>query len=412
MKRIVMFINGIETQGYFSMRLGKHFQKMGYDVFYYDYWEEERSFRDLKRFVRHGDTVMITFNFHGLEEGEVFYKEDGSIYWEEEDIPCFNIVLDHPLYYHKMLKRLPEKYYQISIDRYHKIYMEKYWSGVALGPFLPLAGTALVEKESLIPIKERPIDLIITGNYAPPETFRKYIERIDEEYTRFYMGMIEDLKCHSEKTIEQVAESHLYREIPNATKEEIRETIGNLSFIDLYVRFWLRGETIRQLAENGFRVHTCGKGWDLLECSRHENIIEHGSMNSEECLKMLGKSKVSVNVMPWFKDGAHDRIFNSQLNGAVCLSDASLYLREIFRDGKDILFFRQEETENIPMMTEQLFKHQDIMEGIAEEGYRTAQNGHTWEDYAERLMEYVEDTSGTDTTIWRGYEPFTKKLRI
>lgn len=391
MERIVMFINGIETQGYFSMQLGKYFQNMGYDVFYYDYWEEERSFRRLKEFIRYGNTVMVTFNFHGLEEGEVFYKEDGSIFWEEEDIPCFNIVLDHPLYYHRMLQKLPEKYYQISIDRYHKSYMEKYWPEIVLGPFLPLAGTGLVKKEDFIPIEKRPIDFIITGNYAPPETFQKYIERIDEEYTRFYMGMIDDLKCHPEKTIEQVAESHLQREIPDVTKEEIKETMGNLSFIDLYVRFWLRGEVIKRLAGYGFNVHTCGKGWDLLECSGHGNIIEHGSMNSEECLRMLGKSKVSVNVMPWFKDGAHDRIFNSQLNGAVCISDDSLYLREIFTDDKDILFFSQRETEKIPAIAERLFKEPDKMQEIAEAGYRTAKSGHTWEDYAGQLIEYMKD---------------------
>lgn len=392
-KKIVMFINGIETQGYFSKQLGKYFTNMGYSVFYYDYWEEERSFQSLKKFVSHGDTVMITFNFHGLEEGEVFYNDDGSIFWEKEDIPCYNIVLDHPLYYHKMLKKLPKKYYQISIDRYHKSYMEKYWGGIMMGPFLPLAGTRLAKKEKLTAFQERPIDLIITGNYAPPKTFQKYIERIDEEYTKFYMGMIEDLKCHSDKTIEQVAESHLMREIPNVTKEEIKETMASLSFIDLYVRFWLRGEVIRQLAESGFKVHTCGKGWDLLECRRHENIIEHGSMDSEGCLRMLAKSKISINVMPWFKDGAHDRIFNSQLNGAVCISDDSLYLREIFTDGKDILFFRQGETEKIPALVENLLADQNKTEQIAEEGYCTAINGHTWEDYARQLMQYIYKTA-------------------
>ncbi len=390
MKKIVMFINGIETQGYFSIQMGKAFASMGKQIFYYDYWEEEISFRKLRDFIEPGNTMMITFNFHGLEEDEKFYGKDGGIFWDIYDIPCFNIVVDHPMYYHKFLKKLPQKYFQISIDRYHESYMKKYWNEITLGPFLPLAGTRLHPEKPLLPIKERPIDIIITGNYTPPETFNKYIGRIDEEYTRFYMDMIRDLQDNSEKTIEQMAEEHLRNEIPGVTEEEIRETMGNLTFIDLYVRFWLRGEVIRQLADSGLQVHTCGKGWNLLNCRHPENIIEHGGMDSEGCLKMLEKSKISVNVMPWFKDGAHDRIFNSQLNGAVCISDSSIYLREIFTDGKDILFYGQNNTEGVPGMVRELLADEDRMQRIAEAGYRTAANGHTWETYAKLLLAFVD----------------------
>lgn len=389
MQKIVMFINGIETQGYFSMQMGKAFTSMGIQVFYYDYWEEEVCFRKLQDFIEPGNTIMITFNFHGLEEGEKFYEKDGSIFWDTYDIPCFNIVVDHPMYYQKFFDKLPRKYYQISIDRYHESYMKKYWEKIALGPFLPLAGTRFHPEKPFLPIKERPIDIIITGNYTPPDTFRKYIERIDEEYTRFYMDMIRDLQENPQKTIEQMAEEHLRKEIPEVTGDEIRETMGNLTFIDLYVRFWLRGEVIRQLADSGLQVHTCGKGWNLLECQHPENIIEHGGMDSEGCLKMLQKSKISINVMPWFKDGAHDRIFNSQLNGAVCISDSSIYLREIFTDGKDILFYGQNETEKISEMVRELLLDEDRMQRIADEGYKIAADGHTWEKYAKLLLAFV-----------------------
>lgn len=372
------------------MQLGKTFETLGKEIFYYDYWEEESCFRKLKDFAEPGNTMMITFNFHGLEEGERFYGKDGSIFWDKYDIPCFNIVVDHPLYYHKMLKKLPEKYYQISIDRYHEKYMKKYWKDIALGPFLPLAGTRLHPEKPFLPIKDRPIDIIITGNYTPPKTFRKYIERIDEEYTKFYMDMIRDLWENPELTIEQMAEAHIKQEIPEAAEAEIRETMGNLSFIDLYVRFWLRGEVIRQLADSGLQVHTCGKGWNLLECGHPENIVEHGGMDSAGCLAMLEKSKISVNVMPWFKDGAHDRIFNSQLNGAVCISDSSIYLREIFTDGQDILFYGQQETGKIPERVRELLADGERMQRIADEGFKTAANGHTWEDYAKLLLAFAD----------------------
>lgn len=387
-EKVVMFINGIETQGYFSMQIGKALKKAGKSIFYYDYWEEEKSFEELQKFIEPEKTIMITFNFHGLEEGEVFYNKNGTIFWDIYHIPCFNIVVDHPLYYHKFLQKLPEQYYQISIDRYHEKYMKKYWENVALGPFLPLAGTKIAGTDR-IPIEKRPIDVIITGNYTPPETFQKYIERIDEEYTRFYMEIINDLLENEDKTIEQAAEEHLQNEIPGITHEEIRETIGNLTFIDLYVRFFLRGEVIRQLADSGIAVHTCGKGWELLKCEHHENIIEHGGMDSAQCLEMIAKSKISINVMPWFKDGAHDRIYNSLLNGAICISDGSIYLREHFTDRMDICFYKQTETEKIPELVKTLLADEKRMQNMADAGYQNAVNGHTWENYAQRLLAFA-----------------------
>lgn len=60
-----------------------------------------------------------------------------------------------------------------------------------------------------------------------------------------------------------------------------------------------------------------------------------------------------MNVMPWFKDGAHDRVFNSMLNGAVCFTDWSRYLTENLRDGEDIFFYELDALECLPDMVQE-----------------------------------------------------------
>ena len=65
----------------------------------------------------------------------------------------------------------------------------------------------------------------------------------------------------------------------------------------------------------------------------------HGGDNSQKCHDMLSQSKISLNVMPWFKNGIHDRIFNSCLNGAVSLSDSSIYIDELFTDRQNIILY-------------------------------------------------------------------------
>ena len=117
MKRIVMFSGGVETLTYFSKEMAKEFEKKGYAVFFYDLNNEKKDSRRLRKFIRTGETVMITFNFQGLEKEPGVYAEREGYIWDEYRIPCYNIAADHPYYYHDRLQDLPERYYHISIDR-------------------------------------------------------------------------------------------------------------------------------------------------------------------------------------------------------------------------------------------------------------------------------------------------------
>jgi spore maturation protein CgeB len=109
----------------------------------------------------------------------------------------------------------------------------------------------------------------------------------------------------------------------------------------------------------------------------------------EEGLALMGKSKIVLNQMAWFKDGASERIFNAMLQGAVSVTDDSLYLREILKDGEDVVFYSLSELERLPVLVSDLLRHPDRMRQIADAGYRTAKEGHTWEHRAGQLAEMM-----------------------
>ena len=140
-------------------------------------------------------------------------------------------------------------------------------------------------------------------------------------------------------TIDEAAEKHLREEFNDLTDEQLCNCMPGMMYADLNVRFHYRELAIRALVDSGLKVNTYGEGYNYIVCEHPENIIQHGSANSQQCLDNISQAKISLNVMPWFKKGAHDRVFNSCLNGAVCLTDSSSYLDEIFTDGKDILFY-------------------------------------------------------------------------
>ena len=95
--------------------------------------------------------------------------------------------------------------------------------------------------------------------------------------------------------------------------------------------------------------------------------------------------------MPWFKDGAHDRVFNTLLNGAVLLSDDSIYLREILRDGENCILYNLENIEGMPERVKALLADEDRMQQMADRGYEMAKCAHIWAHRADFLSELIEE---------------------
>lgn len=391
MKKIIFFTGGVETLDFFSLQLAKAFDTMGHKIYIFDQLKEEESYQKLLCFYEEENTVMISFNFSGIRGDEIFIDEEGNLFWDTHPIPCYNIIVDHPFYYHELIRRRPKLYHQICIDRDHVSYMKRFFPEVSMEAFMPSAGTILEPSSNYIPIEDRPFDIIFTGNYTTPHTFDKHITRIDDEYTAFYHSIINALISDTGQPMEQVFEAFLNKELGELSEEELMLCMENMLFIDLYVRFYFRGQVIRTLVDHGFKVHVFGKGWDLLECEHPENLIDGGSLDSYECLQKISQAKISLNVMPWFKDGAHDRIFNSMLNGALCLSDSSIYLDEELQDGVEIQFYSLSELERLPSIVGTLLDHPDRMKKIIEAGYQKAASEHTWDHRAmilEQLLEY------------------------
>lgn len=394
MKKLLFFTGDIETQGYFSLQIAEAMRALGHETFLFDLSRPHASAEKFFRFFERDNTALINFNFHGMSGEAYFVDEEGQSMWDALHIPSYNIVVDHPMYYHHFLETVPGNYCHISIDKNHEAYMRRFFPEIQNGPFLPLAGTKLHPGKAGVPMEKRRYDVAMVGNYCKPSTFDKYIERIDEEYTAFYHGMIDDLLAKPWQTVEEVAEAHLLREVGEVPQEEFKKAMAALTFIDLYVRYTFRGRAVQELVDAGIPVHVFGDGWELLSCKKPEQLKIMTNLDSAGCLKMLCRTKLSLNVMPWFKNGAHDRIFNSMLNGAVCLTDSSLYLDEILNDGVDCALYSLADMGRLSEIAAGLLADAERMQEIAAGGYALAQAGHTWAHRAQTLHEVIEGGGG------------------
>ncbi|MCR5418517.1 MAG: glycosyltransferase [Lachnospiraceae bacterium] len=405
MKKIILFEGDIETQGYFSRQMARTLKQLGHEVLLYDLSKPWSSSSKLLRFIERGNTVVLAFNFHGMCQEAQFIDEERQVYiWDDLEIPCFNILADHPYYYYKLLAQRPRRYVQLSIDKGHEAFMKRFFPEIKLGLFLPLAGTDLAtavrdghENEQtrltggkIPPIDERPVDLIFTGNYASPKRFEKYITRLDEEYTAFYYEMIHDLLAHPDRTVEEVVEHYLRREIEDLSEEDLKETMQNITFIDLYVRYHIRGEMIRALTDGGIVVHVYGDKWNELKLSRPENLIDGDSVYSVECLEKIAQSKISLNILPWFRGGPHDRIFNSMLCKSVCLTDSNPWLEHFLRDGENCRIYSPACPDRLPEIVREILSDPAGMQRMADAGYESAAQ-QTWDARMRSFSNWLEN---------------------
>ena len=404
--RIVLMTGGVETLTYFSKELGNVFEEKGYKVFYYDLKELETCFSRLKRFLKPKETVLITFNHIGLSQEDLLYRPQQGYIWEQFQIPVYNILVDHPLYYHNHLSHPIKNYHYIGIDKKHIQYVENYYLDVKVCGFLPLAGMRMPEKRPEKQPEEQPekqpeeqkeeqkekreIPVLFTGNYQAPEKFNTYIERIDEEYTQFYHKIIDRALAESEKTLEEVAKECCLDEMGTIYDKDFAEVLTHMNFIDLYVRNVRRGNVVRTLLDAEVSVEAVGDGWEKLESKHPELLKIHPQTDTRTCLELMQQAKISLNVMPEFKDGAHDRIFSSILNGAVSVSDDSRYLRECLPEGVGICYYDRNHLEELPEIVKHLLAVPKEREEIVLKGKAEVEKKHTWRQRAEQLIEWIE----------------------
>lgn len=414
-RRIYLIIGSTETLGYFSKQIGAAFSDMGEDVFYWDMTHPSLS-RSSFEAVNHNDGVqeiLITFNFLGLcGEGQCS-NGIGNI-WDQYNIEKLVILVDSPTYYYRQMASHMQNLHLVCIDKYHSEHVLKWHPEYGEPAFLPLAGNLLlddyftgagfvngIDRKDSINVspriydypnrshKERSIDVLFTGNYVSLDSIQPSLNKAGPEYIEFLYDIAEELIKHPEKPLERTLLTRLQEEFQDEEEDMFPEAMFHMVFVDLYVRTYFRGNAIRTLANNGIKVHCVGMDWDKLEVNKPENVIHTGrALTSVECARAMNDSRISFNIMPWFKAGAHDRIFTSMLAGCATVTDGSEYLNQILTPWYDHAPFELGNDDSLLNAFDKLLSDESYTQEVANCGrHFVKKNNHTWESYAKSLNE-------------------------
>lgn len=387
--KVVFIKHAVETLGYFSEQMAETFRREGFAICFVDYEDLYESLEQVQRFIEPGRTLLVTFNYIGLSGEELFEGEGGKTIWESHGLLIFNILVDHPMYFHSKLVKEHANMQLFCVDREHVAYLRRFYPA-RRADFLPLAGN-LLQGAEVIPYEKRQYDLIFTANYVPLAAFRERMRAQGEEYRIFYERIAEDLLENPTCSVDAVIERHITEELGRVSPEELRGAMAGCAFLDMYARSYLRGEIVRGLAEHGVKVHLFGADWDKLPCAKPENLICNGKMiSSAACARVTGDARMALNVLPWFRDGAHDRIFTAMLQKTLVVTDSNGYLEETFEAGRDMLCYQPKEPGQLAELIQEYLADPKAAEEIAERGYEKAVAHHTWENRAQTLLQLID----------------------
>lgn len=389
--KIVLIRNAVETLGYFSTQIGRELKRMGAEIYWIDFERIYESLEGLGRFVNGEGAALLTFNFIGLSGEEIFSAEPGAggaprTVWERYGMRYVNILVDHPMYFHTKLLRAPAGMRLFCIDREHVRYVRRFYPGIR-AEFLPVAGNELLPDMPPLPFEKRRYDLVFTANYVCFDDLAARLAVQGPEYEIFYRGILDDLIAGPDQSVDAVMERHIAEELGECSDADKRSAMAGMAVIDLCVRAYFRERIIQELLDADLTVHVFGADWERMPCKKPWNLIANGGqVDSAACVQAVREARLSLNVMPWFKDGAHDRVFTAMLQGTAALTDDSRYLREEFTDGKELVFYALSSVAPLPGLVYDLLRDEERLERIAMEGYRAAGKRHTWGERARMLF--------------------------
>lgn len=391
--RIVLFYSGVESFNYFTDQLNQELQQRNCETFILDLnnppANNPHSYAFFEKYIQSKVDAALCFDGFGLKDS-LFID-----LWNELHTVTVNILMDHPLRFHTTMERHPKKYIQFCCDRNHVDYVKRYFSNeVARVAFMPHAGTLPVT-EKVIPFSKRKYDILFTGTYYRPKEQWKKINQWfpqGEFMNQFYQVMAEHMYDNHTLTAEQAALDTI-EQFGMQVSEQQKKTIFRCSEpLDWMMRLHQRERVVQVLAEAGFELWLLGRGWEnhpsagLLNVHRIDDRIPFA-----QTLPYMADAKICLNVMPWFKSGTHDRIFNTFLQHSLPLTDPSSWIEENYVPGEEIAFYHLDHLEELPAITEHFLNAEDVSQDMIEKGYEKTRKHYTWKNCVDQILSAIAE---------------------
>lgn len=424
-RKIIIFKGIIDSLDAFAKELGAGFEKEGCDVLLVDvndlHYFQDDLFNRIDEYAACEDTIVIFFNSIGMLMDGI----DGGNYWNRSGVICFDILADPPFFYHSAIESDIKNVTFICVDEEQSDYINRYYGKesdyykrngrVRMSLYMPLAGVVsdtYMERDlqnnrnkddvdrgisydfditAIEAFNNRKYDVIFTGSIRDYEDIDTQIYNLDDSLQDMWdivLGYIcEDTSLTIERAIRKCMSDYSLR----LTDEHVHQIILLFKKMDSVIRAMHRQRVITAIADGGIKIDVFGDGWDFLKNKliHPENLCIHECVSYEESVNIAAQAKISVNVMPWFKTGFHDRIATAMLNGCVSVTDSSSYIDDNYSDGENIVIYKLDNLSELAGNIRTLLENKDnITYKLAMAGKKKAVQADTWHERAKWFLSY------------------------
>lgn len=365
---------------YFSDSVAKELRALGHQVEIFSAAKE--SLENMERFVGQHFDGILDFN----SDLPKVKMDDDTYFLDHIDAPFYDVILDHPLYHHDMLKQKIKNFHVLCLDENHKAYIEKQYPHILSVHVWSMTGEDVYSIDASYPVKHT--DLLFSGSYTDYRQVEDSISTCPDFLGKLTKDLIDVMKASPSLT-QEAALTQLLPSLDEIVAETFPLHMQACFLCDTFLRAWKREEILAPLINANIPMTLCGNGWRHSPFADAKNVTIIDDTAFKDTFSLFRHAKITLNIMPGFCNGTHDRIYSSMLNHSLCLTDATPLLQQQFVENKEICFYHLTDLSTLTQQVQHLLASPAELESITQQGYFCAKENHAWKSRVAYLLTIV-----------------------
>lgn len=384
--RFILFLSGIESFNYYTDELMKELSKRGHTFFTLD-------LRDAASSGPHSLYAMMDFIKTGPVHAAIGYDQMATIsqdycdLWNEYHIPVISIYVDPSYRFGGINSFRINRSIRYCCDLNDVIFCRRFYHDLMPNVFfMPHAGT--IPAEASTPWEQRKYDLLFSGTWYDPEGYLTKIK--DSSYEdwmkQFLLTTADFLRQYPEYSVLQAVDRLVSEYYPSFDETAVCNILQHCENVDWYARMYYRTAVTKEIISSGIDLYLLGRGWENLPATKVKNVhILSDRVPFAESLRIMADARINLNVLPWFKDGTHERVFNALLRDSALLTNDSLWLREHFKDNQDIFYYDLRHPTQLPSIIQRILSNPAETTAVISSGKKIVGENYTWKNLADQI---------------------------
>lgn len=341
----------------------------------------------LRREAARPSDFVFTFNILGD-----YRDPDGRSLGQVFDAPHVVQYVDYPLTHWVALDRTAQDTALLMVDVSHvetvsAIYGEDYFAHVGFSPHGAF-WNAPVRQQMLPAFKDsRPIPILFSGSYYEPQ--RPWWQSQPPVIASIFQRALDLALAEEWAPALAALDVALVEHGLDPSSQEVSPFRKLATHVHEQVRSHRRRVALHTAADLGLPIHVYGEGYDQ-QSARFSSFTLRGAVDMEGVVRLMGLSRLVLNINANFGAGSHERPLLAMAAGAAAATDISSFYARCFTPGADLATYRWQRLEEDLGALKSLAEDDAALHAMARAGQERVISDHGWSARVDAILEAAE----------------------